>query len=185
MTSGACGPPIRHGARKGMSATGTAAGYERHRRAGEAPCGECRAADNEKRRRYYAANVDVARAKRREYAREHRAVMSARAKEWDAANPERRRKRGRENQARRRARILGTGSIPFTPEQLALRLSMWPGCWVCGGSPTEVDHVKPLAKGGAHMLANLRPICQHCNRTKHKRWPFEAAPHKEKASSAI
>lgn len=76
--------------------------------------------------------------------------------------------------ARRRARIAAT-AVPFTLDDLGARLSMWSGCWVCGGVPTEVDHVKPLAKGGPHMLANLRPICGTCNATKSSRWPFDPA----------
>lgn len=30
----------------------------------------------------------------------------------------------------------------------------------------EVDHVHPLAKGGAHDMYNLAPACALCNRTK-------------------
>ncbi|WP_425837450.1 HNH endonuclease [Streptomyces fractus] len=30
----------------------------------------------------------------------------------------------------------------------------------------EVDHVRPLAKGGAHDWSNLAPSCASCNRLK-------------------
>jgi 5-methylcytosine-specific restriction endonuclease McrA len=43
-------------------------------------------------------------------------------------------------------------------------------CWMCGGAFDEVDHVKPLSKGGIHALSNMRPSCDHCNNTKHARW---------------
>jgi 5-methylcytosine-specific restriction endonuclease McrA len=64
--------------------------------------------------------------------------------------------------------------IAFTPEQKAARFAMWGGrCWRCGiGEATEEDHVKPIAKGGSHCLANLRPICQKCNTAKRDLWPL-------------
>jgi 5-methylcytosine-specific restriction endonuclease McrA len=43
---------------------------------------------------------------------------------------------------------------------------------VCGGQPVETDHVKPLSKGGAHMLCNMRPICRSCNARKSNHWPM-------------
>lgn len=47
-------------------------------------------------------------------------------------------------------------------------------CWICKIAPWEAwDHVKPVARGGAHVLANLRPACNSCNQTKSDRWPFE------------
>jgi 5-methylcytosine-specific restriction endonuclease McrA len=30
----------------------------------------------------------------------------------------------------------------------------------------EVDHVRPLAKGGLHEWSNFAPACAWCNRTK-------------------
>ncbi|MHA7191119.1 HNH endonuclease [Arthrobacter sp. MDT2-16] len=66
--------------------------------------------------------------------------------------------------------------VQFTPEQLAERFSMWGGrCWMCGiADATQTDHVKPITKGGAHYLANLRPICHSCNASKGGRWPVAA-----------
>jgi 5-methylcytosine-specific restriction endonuclease McrA len=63
---------------------------------------------------------------------------------------------------------------PFTPDQLSLRWAYYGGkCWLCKTAPATVtDHVKPLSKGGAHMLCNLRPACAHCNGSKHNRWPY-------------
>jgi len=69
----------------------------------------------------------------------------------------------------RRALIINRG-VPFTIAQLAARLTMFSGCWMCGSTPNEVEHVKPLARGGWHMLANLRPACGRCNRRKGTRW---------------
>lgn len=62
---------------------------------------------------------------------------------------------------------------PFTREQLAARMAYFGNrCWICAGPFEQVDHVKPLAKGGPHMLANLRPSCAPCNNRKRARWPL-------------
>jgi hypothetical protein len=85
---------------------------------------------------------------------------------WAAANTEAQ----RENTRRRRARVRELTIVPFTSSQLRARLTMWSGCWICGGPKEAVDHVKPCAVGGAHMLGNLRPICRRCNSGKGSTW---------------
>lgn len=71
--------------------------------------------------------------------------------------------------------------VQYTAEQLAARLSMYSGCWICGhaveGVP-HVDHVKPLARGGWDCLANIRPAHQFCNQSKGARWPFDPEPYR-------
>lgn len=74
--------------------------------------------------------------------------------------------------AERHARKLAATIVSFTAEQLAQRLSMYAGCWMCGREATEIDHVKPLSKGGAHALCNFRPACGSCNKAKGNRWPL-------------
>lgn len=103
---------------------------------------------------------------------------------WRKQNPERYRelhRRWRANNrdavriyvARRRARHAQAPSIPFTAPQLADRMRYWGNrCWMCGGPQEAVDHVKPIAKGGWHALANLRPICRSDNSRKRDKWPF-------------
>lgn len=74
---------------------------------------------------------------------------------------------------RRYALKMGAQIGNFTPEQLAQRLSMYCGCWICKSPEWDhVDHVKPLAKGGPHILANMRPACARCNMSKGSTWPF-------------
>ncbi|WP_422390137.1 HNH endonuclease [Arthrobacter sp. N1] len=64
--------------------------------------------------------------------------------------------------------------VPFTPDQRDARFALWGGrCWMCGiADADQTDHVKPVSKGGAHCLANLRPICSPCNASKGGRWPL-------------
>ena len=43
-------------------------------------------------------------------------------------------------------------------------------CRSCGsGENLEVDHIIPLAKGGANDLSNLQTLCCICNRRKSDR----------------
>ena len=106
-----------------------------------------------KRRRIYWSDPEVHRARRRAYGQRP---------ESKALNAQR--------EAMRRAQIRQVAIFPFTAQQLAARLSMWPGCWMCGGPWTHVDHVKPLAQGGPHCLANFRPACGSCNSAKWRHW---------------
>lgn len=39
-------------------------------------------------------------------------------------------------------------------------------CFYCGGEFVELDHFVPLIAGGPHTLANARPCCVGCNRSK-------------------
>jgi 5-methylcytosine-specific restriction endonuclease McrA len=138
----------------------------------------------ERSRAWREANADALKEKRKAnyWANRERAIRQA--KEWADANPERRKEFQRAWKKRnpqqvlanvniRRARKVAATIAPFTVEQLEQRLSMWSGCWICGAEATEIDHVKPLSKGGAHCLANLRPICPLCNQRKGTRWPFD------------
>lgn len=76
----------------------------------------------------------------------------------------------------RRAHKRNTMVLPFTAEQLRDRLLVYDRCWICGSEAwEEVDHVKPIAKGGPHILANLRPACRNCNRRKSATWPMDTS----------
>jgi 5-methylcytosine-specific restriction endonuclease McrA len=87
-----------------------------------------------------------------------------------ARNPE----RSREHCRRRRARKLSRQLAYFTAKELDARMSVFGYCCAyCSGPFEEVDHAIPLARGGAHCLANLRPACRACNRRKSAK-PFGA-----------
>ena len=36
-------------------------------------------------------------------------------------------------------------------------------CQICGNRAVTCDHVRPLAMGGTHDIANLRALCWSCN----------------------
>lgn len=132
--------------------------------------------DGEKRRKYqrdyYVKNREAVRA----------AQATRRASDPDAARAYQRafyaanKDLYLEGARRRKATLREVPCVPFTVEQLAARLSMFAGCWMCGtkDGPMHVDHVKPVSKGGPHMLANLRPACPPCNLSKKDQWPIES-----------
>jgi len=127
---------------------------------------------------YDAANRDRRIAHMRAYKKRTWETRRAHEKAYYAAHPEKalakyKKYRQRhpekviESTAIRRARINGGAIVKFTVTQLRARLSMYGGrCWMCGKPGKQVDHVIPLAKGGPHVLANLRPACGKCNRKK-------------------
>lgn len=164
---------------RGQPATGTYAGARRHRRAGESNCPPCQDAERAFHREWKADNPEQQAAWARANPTRRRA--SGRRSYWRNRERERERSRkwyaqpGRERlkSQRRRARRLAVATIPFTPDQLDQRMSMFgKRCWLCGGPFEQVDHVKPVSKGGPHMLANLRPACNRCNARKKDRWPL-------------
>lgn len=112
---------------------------------------------------YYRANTDRARSYQEKYRREHPGYC----REWRKTNRSAVAEAGRRRQARKKKATV----VRFSPAQLDARMAAWgKRCWMCGGPFEHVDHVNPLAKGGPHMLANLRPACADCNIRKHAKW---------------
>jgi 5-methylcytosine-specific restriction endonuclease McrA len=131
----------------------------------------------ERTARYRTANPNRVRAAMAAWRAkpENQRLARERTRTWRLENPRR-----RSEQARRRNALKKSGVATFVSlELLDGKLAYWGWrCWIngpgCTVDPESWDHVKPLTKGGAHMLANLRPACGHCNRRKHDRWPFPA-----------
>ena len=108
-------------------------------------------------RAWYAANVERARASSQAWARQNAPTRA-------------------EKERRRRAAKMRTAVHAITPVMLTAKAAYWGDkCWMCGGPPETWDHVKPLAAGGPHILANLRPACRPCNSSKSARWPYPLA----------
>lgn len=129
-----------------------------------------------KAKEQYSRITDAQRAEKREYQRKwyqrNRAREYAKNQTWRLAHPW----LFRFYQRKHYALKFDVVHIPFSAEQLDQKFSLWGyACWLCRRPATQVDHVKPLAKGGPHILANLRPICGPCNSKKKDRWPFKAA----------
>lgn len=126
---------------------------------------------------WYAANPELVKERAAEWAKANparrREIRIASARRRYALNPEQKREAWRRRNAAIRK---GVAVYQFTHEDIAAKVAYWGGkCWVCNAGYEAIDHVKPLNKGGPHMLANLRPICTQCNTRKLDKWPFVAA----------
>jgi 5-methylcytosine-specific restriction endonuclease McrA len=116
--------------------------------------------------RWITANPEKMREASRRWKQTHREEVAR----YNRANPRHAQKA--EVQRQRRARLSGTRVISISVTSIRAKWAYWGDrCWMCGEPATATDHVKPLAKGGAHMLCNLRPICKSCNSHKKDRWP--------------
>ncbi len=90
-------------------------------------------------------------------------------KAWMKAHPERARLITAASQRRRRL----ARKVKYTAAQLQAKIEYWGSrCWICRGPWNEIDHVKPIARGGWDILANTRPACSTCNLRKAAKWPF-------------
>jgi 5-methylcytosine-specific restriction endonuclease McrA len=132
------------------------------------------------------------------YYAKHQAHHQAKSKAWRAANPERAAesmRRGRIKweaanphkvrnvKERRRLRLKGIQVVEFSHDDLLSRLSVFGhACAYCGGPFDALDHVKPIALGGLHILSNIRPACRACNSKKGakspRKWFAEVAQRK-------
>jgi hypothetical protein len=88
---------------------------------------------------------------------------------WKLANPELVREIGREAAARRKAQKLGL--VVTKADYGAILAEHGMVCHICGldiltRTDLHFDHVIPLARGGAHVVENIRPSHSFCNRSK-------------------
>lgn len=87
----------------------------------------------------------------------------------------------------RRAFKKATEVEEITLDMLQARLKEFNNtCWICEVALDAVtwDHVQPLARGGAHVIENLKPACRPCNTKKNAIWPF-TEDHKKEIAAAV
>ena len=117
---------------------------------------------------------------------------------WAAANRERRAatnaayvkahpEKSLEAKFRRRALKANNGVNLVTSAETAGIIAM--PCTACKApSPSEIDHIIPLARGGSHTIGNLMPLCPSCNRSKndmlYTEWKHSSRPQALKAFAA-
>lgn len=113
------------------------------------------------------ANIEEYRERERVWRAKNAESVAARKRRYRETNPNVR--LIEVANANRRIAVAGSYRPPI--ESIRARLEYYGNkCWMCGGEAGSVDHVKPLAKGGSHLAANLRPACIPCNMRKHARW---------------
>jgi 5-methylcytosine-specific restriction endonuclease McrA len=124
------------------------------------------------RRRHYWRNPAQERARVLAWRRANLDWVQAYHRTWLKATG-----KNAEYTSRRRALRVGAIRTLVTAADLIAKVTYWGNrCWICGGRPGAIDHVKPLSKGGPHVLANLRPICTSCNSRKGGTWPWPPPP---------
>lgn len=107
----------------------------------------------------------------------HHDAKKAQARQWRSDNPERVREAEKSRGAKRRARVAGV-RVEDVDRQV-----VWERdggiCHLCG-KPVEgrwhMDHVVPLALGGAHSYENVAVSHPYCNMSKGIRTRRAASP---------
>ncbi len=99
----------------------------------------------------------------------------ARVNAWAAANPERFARRMAAGRARRRAVVANAHAALVTDRDLRrLKERQRNCCAYCGQRKAlTLEHVVPLARGGAHSIGNLLWACRSCNCSKRQRLLIE------------
>jgi 5-methylcytosine-specific restriction endonuclease McrA len=74
------------------------------------------------------------------------------------------------SESKRRAKKKNAGGTFTLGEWETIKRQYGSRCPMCGKVEPEIkltiDHVIPLAKGGAHCAENIQPLCLRCNTTK-------------------
>jgi len=98
---------------------------------------------------------------------------------WRDANPERVSVIDRNRNAKRKTRKLEQSVGVVTTADIAAILAQ--PCLACGTRQSiTIEHLVPLARGGAHSIGNLAPLCQSCNSSKNSmlwvEWKYSKRP---------
>ena len=102
-----------------------------------------------------------------------------------ALPPGERAARARQKNNNRRARqVVAEVAGPVSRTVYATVVASGP-CVYCGSPATEVDHVRPLARGGWEHESNLVPACKSCNSGKHDRLLTEWRPDRVARAVAV
>lgn len=125
------------------------------------------------RKRYEAANSNVIREKARIYREANRERRAANIKRWRQANSESTRIHLHTRRARLSGGRLSTG---IASKLMRLQRARCPDCKVnLKRTGYHIDHIEPLAKGGANEDHNVQLLCPTCNYRKSHKDPFEWA----------
>ncbi len=153
----------------------------------------CAAASERERRLRVEFPEEARAADRKAYLRKREACI-ARAQAWRAANPEQFRaiqKRWRERHPeqvrefarvggrQRRARLMGARGRLTARDEAGIWAAQRGRCGYCrqrvARPAAHLDHIVPLAAGGAHDRRNVQFLCAPCNLRKGARDPVDFA----------
>ena len=128
-----------------------------------------RASLRERQREYSSERRDHINARERANYAANSAPALERSKRWRQNNPDAFRAYNRALMARRSSHLASFARLSQAQIEARVAAFGWQ-CWMCGGDFEHLDHVKPLAVGGPHILANIRPACAQCNMSKGAKW---------------
>lgn len=127
---------------------------------------------NRRSAEYRAANPEKRALTIAKYVERNKEAIARRVADWNARNPE----AGRIVRINRRARIAASNSK--LSRGLAKKLfSLQKGKCACCGQPLgknyHLDHIMPLALGGANEDANIQLLRAECNLKKNRKHPVD------------
>ena len=130
----------------------------------------------ERRSARYANEREKAKAEAHNWYMENIEKARATRAAWIAANPEMKREYSRICSQNRRGQMKAGGgrlSAGLTKTLFGLQKGK---CACCGkplGKNYHLDHIVPLARGGAHEDSNMQLLTQRCNNQKHAKDPID------------
>jgi len=138
-------------------------------------CKACRKAYKEANREeiaeydkaYYEANHEKRKEQKRANYWVNREREKERSRTYRKANPEIRKAANHRHRARKR-NAAGTHNSAQAQARFAVHGD---SCIYCASTQDlQVEHLKPLNKGGSNWAANLEPACKSCNISKQDKW---------------
>lgn len=116
--------------------------------------------------KHHCSRYERSRIYREKYRKDGR--TSARARAWRARNLQHYRITAVLAMQKRKARIRQAPGNGITREQWSEILEVFGhACAYCLNPGTDMDHLVPLTRGGAHDPENIVPACKSCNSRKH------------------
>ncbi len=129
---------------------------------------QCKPCSNlEKKRRRLAnyahhKNLDVINREKN-----HAKILVRKREAWKSMDPEKKALYRRIGRNARRSRLRGSDGTVTKKEWIKLVEQYCYTCLCCNRKFSQVelcmDHIRPLAKGGAHSISNIQPLCIPCN----------------------
>tara|TARA_R110002153_G_scaffold98879_1_gene234056 strand:+ start:89 stop:529 length:441 start_codon:yes stop_codon:yes gene_type:complete len=143
----------------------------------------CRACEKRANRDWYANNQGRKIKSTATWIEANHERKAAKEAVWRRENPERIALKNH----RRRAFTASNGVKLVTGNEIATITAM--PCTACGvAGPSQVDHIVPIARGGAHTIGNLMPLCASCNASKcdllYIEWKHSNRPQAKKVFAA-
>lgn len=140
---------------------------------------KCKACHNDYFAEYIKANPERLTASKAAYRKANPEKVSASNAAWQKANPE----KNAAKEHRRRAHKSSNGVNLVTSAETAAIMAQ--PCIACSApGPSELEHLIPIARGGAHTIGNLASLCRSCNASKNDllyiEWKHSSRPQARK-----